>query len=279
VGSVVLQDNGGDNLALSANGSFVFSASIPLGQSYSVTVLSQPTGPDCAVSNASGTVVANISSVAVVCTVDPKNFYVPVAAYAPPGTNSSATAGLYVIPSKDVSVAPVAIMAGNTAPVAHWLQFAVNAEGQLSGGRPTSLVFATQGAPSGDHWYALDLTGSSQLLPSQISSLTVPGECPSKGVCDGQIIGVMEAYENLADPHSAFLIFSTFSNLGACYGTTDIVHLTDTPTTPPIKLSPKGPILVTSTLGFVGTTYIYDASKGLIVPVTIPNAAALIAPF
>ncbi len=68
---LVLQDNGGNNLAVAANGSFTFSTPIATGVAYAVTVLTQPTGPaqTCAVASGSGTVAsANVTSVAVTCT-------------------------------------------------------------------------------------------------------------------------------------------------------------------------------------------------------------------
>jgi len=69
VGSgLVLQDNGGDDLALSASGSFTFATPVASGTSYSVTVKAQPSGQACAVQNGSGTIAsANITSAAVSC--------------------------------------------------------------------------------------------------------------------------------------------------------------------------------------------------------------------
>src|SRR6266702_3642526 len=67
---LVLQDNGGDNLAVSANGTFTFSTAIASGAAYSVTVLTQPTNPSqsCTVTNGSGTVAStNVTNVAVSC--------------------------------------------------------------------------------------------------------------------------------------------------------------------------------------------------------------------
>ena len=67
-GTVVLQDNGGDNLSVSANGSFTFATALPTGAPYNVTVLTNPAGQTCTVSNGSGTVgSANVTSVAVSC--------------------------------------------------------------------------------------------------------------------------------------------------------------------------------------------------------------------
>ena len=71
-GTVVLQDNGGDNLSVSANGPFTFGTALAGGAAYSVTVKSNPPGQTCTVANGSGTVAAaNITNVAVSCTNNP----------------------------------------------------------------------------------------------------------------------------------------------------------------------------------------------------------------
>jgi len=70
VGSgLVLQDNGGNNLAVTANGSFAFTAAINSGSAYKVTVLTQPASPAqvCVVTGGSGTASANVTNVAVAC--------------------------------------------------------------------------------------------------------------------------------------------------------------------------------------------------------------------
>jgi hypothetical protein len=74
--TVTLQDNGGDNLTLSTNGTFTFPTALPNGQSYSVTV--SRTGGETSiltdiyqpvVANGSGTISgANVTNVAVQCT-------------------------------------------------------------------------------------------------------------------------------------------------------------------------------------------------------------------
>ena len=69
--SVSLQNNGGDTLALSANGAFSFATALADGSSYSVTVFAQPAGSFqqvCQLSSGSGTVTgANVTTVAVTC--------------------------------------------------------------------------------------------------------------------------------------------------------------------------------------------------------------------
>jgi hypothetical protein len=68
---LVLQNNGGNNLSISANGSFTLSSSVSSGSSYSVTVLTQPSSPSqtCTVSNGSGNVGnTNVTSIGITCT-------------------------------------------------------------------------------------------------------------------------------------------------------------------------------------------------------------------
>ena len=67
-GTVVLQDNGGDDLSVSRNGAFTFATKLPTGAAYNVTVKTNPAGQTCTVSGGSGTVAsANVTSVAVTC--------------------------------------------------------------------------------------------------------------------------------------------------------------------------------------------------------------------
>ena len=68
-GTVVLQDNGGDDLSVSSNGAFTFATTLPTGAAYNVTVKTNPSGQSCSVSGGTGTVAsANVTSVAVTCT-------------------------------------------------------------------------------------------------------------------------------------------------------------------------------------------------------------------
>jgi len=67
---LVLQNNGEDDLAISADGSFTFSTAVDDGSAYTISVLTQPDGPDeiCSISNGSGTVSGeNIGNVSVFC--------------------------------------------------------------------------------------------------------------------------------------------------------------------------------------------------------------------
>ncbi|RZL68450.1 MAG: hypothetical protein EOP29_26490 [Rhodococcus sp. (in: high G+C Gram-positive bacteria)] len=70
---LILQNNGGDDIALAANGDFVFTTPVLSGQPYAVTVKTQPNGPSqtCTVSAGSGTVTnGNVVTVAINCAVN-----------------------------------------------------------------------------------------------------------------------------------------------------------------------------------------------------------------
>jgi hypothetical protein len=70
-GTVVLQDNGGDDLSVSASGAFTFGTGLTSGTAYSVTVKTNPAGQTCSVANGSGTVgSAGVTNVAVTCTAN-----------------------------------------------------------------------------------------------------------------------------------------------------------------------------------------------------------------
>jgi hypothetical protein len=67
-GTLVLKDNGGDDLTLGASGGFTFATKVASGSTYAVTVGTQPSGQTCTVSSGSGTVAnANVTGVSVSC--------------------------------------------------------------------------------------------------------------------------------------------------------------------------------------------------------------------
>jgi hypothetical protein len=66
--SVVLTDNGGDDLTVTANGSFTFATALPYGSTYNVSGNISSEGAFCMVANGAGTVTAsNITNVVVAC--------------------------------------------------------------------------------------------------------------------------------------------------------------------------------------------------------------------
>jgi len=72
--ALVLQNNGGDDLTITANQSFTFPSIVGRGETFQVTVKTQPTCPSytCTVSGGSGTALANVTSVVVDCAQNSK---------------------------------------------------------------------------------------------------------------------------------------------------------------------------------------------------------------
>jgi len=78
---LILQDNGGDDLTISANGSFTFKTAIVANKPYLVTVSVPPGTPPqtCTVAAGSGTATANVTTVVVTCTTGTQAIGVTVA--------------------------------------------------------------------------------------------------------------------------------------------------------------------------------------------------------
>jgi len=67
-GTLVIQNNLGDDHTVSANGAFTFPTALADSSSYSVTVKTQPTGQTCTVTNGTGMISGgNVTNVAVAC--------------------------------------------------------------------------------------------------------------------------------------------------------------------------------------------------------------------
>ena len=74
---LVLQDNGGNDLAVASNGNVVFSTPVNSGSAYAVTIKTQPANPiqTCVLTAGAGTITdANVSNVVATCTISPGRF-------------------------------------------------------------------------------------------------------------------------------------------------------------------------------------------------------------
>ena len=145
-GLVVLQVNGGDDLVVSADGSFAFSTPLASGSAYGVAVRTQPASPaqTCVVGNASGVVAgAAVASVTVACTT---NVY-PVG-----GSIAGLTGGglvLQVNGGGDLAVAAGATSFTFAAPVASGAAYAISVKTQPTGPAQTCVVSAGNGSVGG----------------------------------------------------------------------------------------------------------------------------------
>lgn len=91
IGSVVLQNNGADDLSLTANGAFGFTNAVLSGGAYAVTIKSQPMGQTCTVSNGIGTANGNFSNVTVSWSTNPVTSTYSAGSPTTPGAVMSTT--------------------------------------------------------------------------------------------------------------------------------------------------------------------------------------------
>jgi alpha-tubulin suppressor-like RCC1 family protein len=70
-GTLVIQNNGGDDLTITSDGTFLFPSHSSRGANYSVSVLKQPRYQNCEVSSGSGTISADVSTISIACSIQP----------------------------------------------------------------------------------------------------------------------------------------------------------------------------------------------------------------
>ncbi len=107
---LVLEDNGGDALTVSSNGTFTFKTGLAAGANYAVTVKTQPSSPTqyCVVENGNGTTVAvNVTTVSVMC-----------AEFAYTVSNTNGTIYEYTVDPTTGALTQVGTAADGTAPAA-----------------------------------------------------------------------------------------------------------------------------------------------------------------
>ena len=124
-GTVVLQDNNGDNLTVAANGAFTFTTKVADASPYSVTVLTQPTNQRCLVANGTGSATANISNVSLTCMRQAALNLVPTvstlavaATFATPRSITSDGTNLYVADTGNNVIRKIVIATGAVTTLA-----------------------------------------------------------------------------------------------------------------------------------------------------------------
>jgi hypothetical protein len=237
VGTVILQNNAGDNTSIAQNGAFAFPTSLNDGAAYAVTILTQPLGPTCTVANGSGTAAADVTNVSVTCTIDASTAFLPI---SPVGVVDSP---LYVISSKSPGDPPIHVAAKTVNTLALQSRYTLTARGKASTASPATLFYTTNNDPNGDHVWSLDLTGASTLVPKQLSNLTIPYQTyhvgPGVGDAPLQSCYTRVISKNLNDPTSAFLILAITDGSQLCANVKWVlIHSGDGPTTDPVSLPP-----------------------------------------
>jgi alpha-tubulin suppressor-like RCC1 family protein len=71
LGSLVIQNNSGDDLTITSDGAFSFPTPSSRDANYSVSILNQPRFQNCVVSGGSGTISTDVTTISIACTIQP----------------------------------------------------------------------------------------------------------------------------------------------------------------------------------------------------------------
>ncbi len=202
---LVLQDNGGDNLAIPGNGSFTFPTQVAAGTSYAVTVSTQPLNPaqTCSVTNGNGTANANVTSASVVCSST---------AYTIGGTLSGLTGGTVVLQNNDGDNLSVTANGAFTFPTA------------ISAGGGYSVTVKTQPSSPAQMCSVSNGSGTANANVSNVSVIcsgttyTVGGTL--SGLASGTVVLQNNGGDNLSLNANGGFTFSTAVAAGGGYGVT-----------------------------------------------------------
>jgi sugar lactone lactonase YvrE/uncharacterized protein (DUF2345 family) len=237
-GTVVLQDNLGDDLTINQAGGFVFLTPLPTGSPYSVTVLTQPAGQLCTVAYGSGTVgTARITSVRVGCV----DLSFPATVAVPNVVGQAQAPASAPIVAVGLTLGAVTTQSSDSVASGNVISESPSAGTQVTLGSVVSLVVSTGPAhqPSSPNPLALNnnyfLTGDyvsagvtlrgTGINGTATGSITVPSytQSPTQGVPDGaDIIDAFlywETLENTPTASSTNGTFNGYSIVGQQIGT------------------------------------------------------------
>ena len=182
--SVGLLNNGGDALTVGANGSFTFATAVTSGNSYAVTIGTQPAGQICAVTGGTGTATANVTSVVVSCLTTTLTGNTSTGTGAATATLSGGGASCGFVSGSFVG-SPAAAPAGVSFP--HGFLAFTAATCPAAGGAVTITVTYPNPIPPGAQYYKYgkepgNLTNHYYTVPATIS-----GNQVTFTITDGQI--------------------------------------------------------------------------------------------
>jgi hypothetical protein len=138
---------------------------------------------------------------------------------------------------------------GAPSPVGFQPQYTVSPQGALTAGNPSALIYHTINSTSGDHVWSLNLSGTSSLVPAQLSNLTIPLYTENYTTNSGSVQETVQVctsqtiQKDLADPSSTLLILVLPTNAtDLCNGAmkTLLIHSSDGPTADPVNLPNLG---------------------------------------
>jgi|tagenome__1003787_1003787.scaffolds.fasta_scaffold20968785_1 hypothetical protein len=203
-GPVVLQDNGGDNLSLSANGTFTFATALVAGSNYNVTVLTQPAGQTCSVNNGTGTVNANVTTVAVTCSGS---------GFTIGGTLSGLASGASVVLADNSSFDTLTLSTNGTFTFPK----------SLAAGTTYTVTVSTQ--PNGESCAVTNGTGTANanvtnVAVTCVAQFTVGGTVSGLAIGKNLVLADNGAYESLSILENGAFTFTRPISAGGTYAVT-----------------------------------------------------------
>lgn len=207
---VVLQNRGGDDLTVSANGGFTFGTRLSANAAYAVTIKTQPAGQRCTLAGASGTVTGNVSNISLSCQDASAAIVKPIyladayradrAGLLAQANAQGANGYAYLFGSAVTAAEYINLYVKDLATTYAWealdlpatataLQAQLNAQGARGYARGT---FMTDGAVT-SVFYVKDAQGlapfSYELLPSQNSSSAFLNQANAQGARGFHFVG------------------------------------------------------------------------------------------
>jgi 6-phosphogluconolactonase (cycloisomerase 2 family) len=291
---LVLQNNGANDLTVSATGSFTFSNGLTSGSSYAVTIKTRPAQPtqDCVVANGSGNVSgANIANVSISCTTSSFKIGGTVSGLSGTGLQIRNADGTTLTLAANGSFSfPNAVVSGNayhTALIAQPstpTQFCTaSAVSGIVGGTDVNIsVNCNSGTAK--FLYVTDLTGNSirgfavNAATGALSALsgspfaTGPRAQPNITTPSGNFLYTLNEDDGTI---SAFAVDSTSGALTAVSGSPFKVTGTINSLVPPLYIDPSGRFLYALTTG-AGTIvgYAIDPATGALTRFSGPDFSA-----
>ncbi len=217
--TVVLQNNSGDDLSRSANGSFTFATALYDNVNYNVTVFSQPSGQTCTVTNGSGTVSgSNVTNVSISCSDNSDITPPTVTAFTIPLTSSSLTVPVTTFTAMDdTGVTGYMLTESASAPA--------SGDPEWSGSVPTEYVFTTEGAKTLYAW-AKDAAGNVSTSLNDSVTITLPTYTIGGTISGltGTVILQNNSGDDLSRSANGSFAFATALDDGASYAVTVLTH-------------------------------------------------------
>jgi len=298
---LVLQDNGGDDRTITANGAFSFVTALTSGTVYSITVKTQPTNPSqtCVVSNGSGAINGSpVTNVAVSCTmnsgpvtVDPMGLFAYVSnantsnisGYTIDQTSSSTPGQLTLVGTFGAGTNPTQVTVDPSGKFAYAANtgsnnisvYTINTDGSLSASSTTPTVTAgtspvsvtiypyTSGtfASSGEFAYVPNMTDNTISVYTINTDGSLTASLTTPTVTAGSWPIAIAVY---ADPNNKFAS-AYVANMGG--GTISVYtintdgSLTASPTTPTVTAGTY-PVSVTTYTNSSGASFAYVPNIG-----------------